>query len=200
MCAVIGFYSPSPDEKAIKTLHRVFVESKIRGMHAYGYAKIENGQKKVNKSNQLGAILKELGKPELLIGHCRYSTSGDYKDHQNNQPLEHQGENMVFNGVIDMATKPEMEQAYGIKMSCDNDGEIMLQSGERMEMLKGNISYAGGFLKDNQITFMRNLNRPAYIGRKHDAIYVGSTFDILRRALILDIEEMTPFQEHSWKL
>lgn len=196
MCAIVGFISKNPSSEAILTLKRLFIESKIRGMHAYGYASIE-GKPQLQKSNQLKPLLESIKKPTALIGHCRYSTSGDYLDMNNNQPLQHGSEYLAFNGVIDMRTKPEMEKAYNITMSCDNDGEIMLQDHERLAMLDKNISFAGLFLDDKQLTFMRNLNRPAYIAHKHDSVYIGSTADIMKRAM-LNPEPLEPFKEYIW--
>lgn len=196
MCAIVGFISKNPSAEAILTLKRLFIESKIRGMHAYGYAAIE-GKPQLQKSNQLKPLLDSIGKPTALIGHCRYSTSGDYMDMNNNQPIAHGSEYLAFNGVIDMRTKPEMEKAYGITMSCDNDGEIMLQTKNRLGLLGMNISFAGLFLDGKQVTFMRNLNRPAYIAHKHDAVYIGSTADIMKRAM-LNPEPLEAYKEYTW--
>jgi glutamine phosphoribosylpyrophosphate amidotransferase len=198
MCAIVGFVSKNPNEKALTTLKRLFIESKIRGMHAYGYAALQGENLYSNKGNLLKPVLDSIKLPNALIGHCRYSTSGDYKDMNNNQPIRHKKEWMVFNGVIDMRTKAEMEQAYKIKMNCDNDGEIMLQSTNRTGLLSKEISFAGIFLSGNTIRLMRNLNRPAYIGFKHDCVYIGSTKDIMQRALISDIQEAEPYKEYEW--
>ena len=198
MCAIVGFMSKKPTLEAIETLKRVFIESKIRGMHSYGFASVHKGLLDSFKANTLLPVLQEIQMPTALIGHCRYSTSGDYTVMANNQPLVHNGEYLVFNGVIDMRTKSEMEKAYGITMTCENDGEIMLQSQDRLGLLRRNISFAGLFLNKDSITFMRNPARPAYIGYKHDSLYIASTKDILKRALIADAQELDPYKEHIW--
>lgn len=196
MCAIIGFISANPSQDAINTLKKVFIESKIRGRHAYGFAAIED-KTVVEKSNLLKPLLDKIHKPKALIGHCRYSTSGDYLNMANNQPLQHEDEFLVFNGVIDMGTKAEMESKYGIKMSCENDGEIMLQKRERKAFLREKISFAGLTLSKNKITFLRNENRPAYMARKYDSIFIASTADILRRCL-LNPEPLEPYEIHEW--
>lgn len=198
MCAIVGFLCSSPTDEAINTLRKVFIESKIRGMHAYGFASIQDGLMSSFKSNTLRPVLEAIHKPKALIGHCRYSTSGDYIVEANNQPLRYKDEYMVFNGVIDMRTKPEMEKAYGIQMSCDNDGEIMLQTTNRLGLLGMNVSFAGLFLNKDVMTFMRNPNRPAYIGFKHGATYIASTADILKRSLISDWVGLEPYEEYKW--
>lgn len=198
MCAIVGFLSKNPSAEAIETLKRVFIESKIRGMHSYGFASVQNGLMSSFKSNTLLPVLNEIQMPNALIGHCRYSTSGDYLLMANNQPLAHGDEHLVFNGVIDMRTKAEMEKAYNITMTCENDGEIMLQSKYRLELLRRNISFAGLFLTKDSVTFMRNPARPAYLGMKHGAVYIASTKDILKRSLIADCAELEPYKEHTW--
>ena len=186
MCAIIGFICPEPSEQAFATLHRLFIESKIRGMHAYGYAAhLHSGETVCHKSNQLLPLLKTMPKfPRLLIGHCRYSTSGDYKNHLNNQPLRHGDEYLAFNGVIDMRTKPEMERAHRIKMESDNDGEIMLQAPDRLALLRDEITFSGLVLKTASVQFFRNEGRPGYKATRFGCTYVASTADILKRCLL----------------
>jgi glutamine phosphoribosylpyrophosphate amidotransferase len=166
-------------------------------MHAYGYAAVQDGVLMEHKSNGLKSLLVTINKPTRLIGHCRYSTSGDYKDMNNNQPLRFGDEYLVFNGVIDMRTKAEMEAAYKIKMQSDNDGEIMLQAENRIEMLKSGITFSGLTLKSHALAFFRNEGRPAYKATRYGATYIASTADILRRCL-LEPEPLNPYEAYVW--
>ena len=197
MCAIIGFISDNPTAIAVETLKKVFIESKIRGMHAYGYAAIQDGHLMEAKSNGLKSLLVSIENPTRLIGHCRYSTSGDYKNMNNNQPLRFGDEYMVFNGVIDMRTKQEMERAYSISMASDNDGEIMLQAKDRLAMLRSEITFSGLTLNSHALAFFRNEGRPGYKATRHGATYIASTADILRRCL-LDPEPMNPYEVYVW--
>jgi len=197
MCAIIGFISDNPTAIAVETLKKVFIESKIRGMHAYGYAAIQDGHLMEAKSNGLKSLLVSIDNPTRLIGHCRYSTSGDYKNMNNNQPLRFGDEYMVFNGVIDMRTKQEMERAYSISMASDNDGEIMLQAKDRLAMLRSEITFSGLTLNSHALAFFRNEGRPGYKATRHGATYIASTADILRRCL-LEPEPLDPYEAHVW--
>jgi len=197
MCAIIGFISDSPTQQAVDTLKKVFIESKIRGMHAYGYAAIQDGHLMEAKSNGLKSLLVSINNPTRLIGHCRYSTSGDYKDMNNNQPLRYGEEYLVFNGVIDMRTKAEMEAAYNIKMNSDNDGEIMLQTPNRTGLLKSGITFSGLTLNSHALAFFRNEGRPGYKATRFGATYIASTADILRRCL-LQPEPLNPHEVYEW--
>lgn len=193
MCAIIGFISKNPSDEAIHTLKKLFVESKIRGKHAYGFSTGDV----IVKEHSLKTLLDAIGKPNILIGHCRYSTSGDYKNHANNQPLRYKSKHMVFNGTIDMRTKAEIEADYNIVMESDNDGEIMLQSSARQQLLKGNITFAGLFIENKTVYAFRNEHRPAYWAEKHDSIYIGSTADIMKRCLLRPTP-LTAHQIYQW--
>lgn len=197
MCAIIGFISDNPTQQAVDTLKRVFIESKIRGMHAYGYAAIQDGHLMEHKSNGLKSLLTTIQSPTRLIGHCRYSTSGDYRDMNNNQPLRFGDEYLVFNGVIDMRTKAEMEAAYNIKMNSDNDGEIMLQAPNRRQLLGSQITFSGLTLNSHILAFFRNEGRPGYKATRFGATYIASTADILRRCL-LEPEPLKPHEVYEW--
>jgi glutamine phosphoribosylpyrophosphate amidotransferase len=199
MCAIIGFISDNPTPVAVETLKKVFIESKIRGMHAYGYAAIQDGHLMEAKSNGLKSLLVSIDNPTRLIGHCRYSTSGDYKNMMNNQPLRHGDEYLVFNGVIDMRTKQEMERAYSISMGSDNDGEIMLQAKDRLALLQSKITFSGLTLNSHALRFFRNAGRPGYKATRHGATYIASTADILRRCL-LDPEPLNTHEVYEWTM
>ena len=91
MCAVIGVNLKNPSADDLVLVMNVFLESKIRGMHATGLTYLHDS-KLVTKIEPVSAdqfsSLENLSDmiydTELkLIGHCRYSTS----DLEYNQPL-----------------------------------------------------------------------------------------------------------------
>lgn len=185
MCAIIGYVCRS-GEPDIDMLIRVFQESKIRGMHAFGYAFHQAGLLTVRRSLNLKEIEAHLleDRPSAVIGHCRYSTSGDYRNMLNNQPIERDGRAVVVNGVIDMGTKPEMERRYDVNMNTENDAELSL-FWDNPASAVGNISgsFAGLFLNSpTEILAVRNVRRPAYIVQEQNFGLVASTVDILRRS------------------
>ena len=128
----------------------------------------------------------EIPNTTMLIGHNRYSTSGDWKNENNNQPLELNRMFLVFNGVIDMGTKKEMEKKHNIKMKTNNDGEIFLHYLDKMEPLKIvdklKCSFAGLFIKDNEIYCLRNNHRPLWRVVINKSVFVASTKDIFKRS------------------
>lgn len=198
MCGVIGFYSKNPnsalDAPAIKALFR---QSKIRGLHAFGFTAWQAGP---GLQTWKGQTLEELERylddafrrPVVaLVGHTRYSTSGDWKEPANNQPIHiHQGDqelSLAFNGVISMKTKAEFSRDYGKQYVTDNDGEIFARKvldGEQWEAFvrEGSFSFAGCFLWQGRLWALRNPNRPLWYWRNHDHILFASTKDIFKRA------------------
>jgi len=130
----------------------------------------------------------ELPAANKIIYHNRYSTSGDYKNHDNNQPIAIGNMSLVFNGVLDMGTKQEMEEHYGIQMETDNDGEIVLKlCGTDPDKIQDYVqstsgSFAGLILTpDNTMYAIRNKNRPLWMLNHSGAVFYASTRDIFKR-------------------
>lgn len=142
--------------------------------------------------------------PERIIFHARYSTSGDYRDMLNNQPIVIDGDALVFNGTVDMGTKEEMEQRNGIMMQTDNDGELVLrdiQDGHPFRRLSDNlVTFAGIVLRGNGEMFaLRNVMRPLWRFEVSGGIFLASTQDIALRAKLEAISSspITPMKKVS---
>lgn len=185
MCGIIGFSTKEPNNDNYKLLNRIVEQSKIRGLHSFGYS-FYNGKLNVKKFHNLTEV--DLPSTNKLIYHNRYSTSGDYQDHNNNQPILADDIALVFNGVIDMGTKEQMQEKYNIEMLSDNDGEILIKKCgfdyEKITDFVKNMtgSFAGLIMHKENAVFIRNERRPAWIVKKHNAVYIASTKDILLRA------------------
>jgi glutamine phosphoribosylpyrophosphate amidotransferase len=185
MCGIIGYSCPNPNKEHFDILQSLIYQSKIRGLHSFGLSYYENGliTKKYHSIEQV-----ELPITNKIIYHNRYSTSGDYKEHKNNQPIALEDISLVFNGVLDMRKKQEIEHHYKIKMNNDNDGEIILRLCNSDKKLiqdfvsKTKGSFAGMFLtKDNVLYAIRNNNRPLWMLKNNDATFYASTKDIFKR-------------------
>ena len=185
MCGIIGFSTVEPNNDNYKLLNRIVEQSKIRGLHSFGYSYYKDNMT-VKKFHNLTEV--DLPKTNKLIYHNRYSTSGDYLNHQNNQPIFVNNISLVFNGVIDMGTKEQMQDKYNINMETDNDGEILIKKcgfdyDAIVDFVKNMTgSFAGLLMHKDKVIFIRNSRRPAWIVKKHKAYYIASTKDILLRA------------------
>lgn len=183
MCAIVGFAGSDFDG-----LFRVLDESRIRGLHAFGYAFHDGSNVLSEKFLCLDTMKESLikNRPKKLIAHCRYSTSGDWQDPRNNQPVVRGGSALVFNGVIDMGSKTEMEARHKMELESENDGEIFLQAaieGRAQDFLASlSGSFAGLWFEGAQIMMARNTRRPAWIARTVDSVFLASTADIFSRA------------------
>lgn len=185
MCGIIGFSCKSPNEENIEILNKLIFQSKIRGLHSFGYSYL-NDTLQTEKHHDINCV-----KPPMsnkIIYHNRYSTSGDYKNHANNQPIHNKEMSLVFNGVLDMGTKQEIESKYNIKMQNDNDGEIILNTcGTNIDLIQKFVtettgSFAGMILTNsNKLLAIRNTKRPLWQLNHLNCVYLASTKDIFKR-------------------
>jgi glutamine phosphoribosylpyrophosphate amidotransferase len=196
MCSILGYKGIFDGAIVSKLLYN----SRIRGLHAFGYSFFQSGAIETRKFLDYNVFVKDLlqEKPDTFIAHFRYSTSGDYKELENNQPLFQNNTAIAFNGVISQRPKFEMEFEYKINLLADNDGYILLHKHEDTEFInKRNISFAMVGLKDKKIFALRNRNRPLHIYTGNDLVIVASTKDILTRSGLKDSAEMKPLIKYE---
>jgi len=190
MCSIIAF-SGEYDKDIIE---KIAFNSRVRGLHSFGYSFALNKKVLVKKFLKYNDFLKSLNtdKPDKFIAHFRYSTSGDYLEEDNNQPLILNNKSLVFNGVIDMGTKKDLEKKYNCTLNSSNDGEISLieylKSDENLIQFIKNKTFAGAFLSKDNIKVIRNTLRPCYIGENKENKIVVSTKDIAIRSGLNNIK------------
>lgn len=198
MCGVIGYSCDQPQKDHKDRLQKLFFESRIRGLHAFGFSIWDGKQVVTQRFLDLKTCLSAIPFGiTRLIGHCRYSTSGDYQTVSNNQPLQLQDTAMAFNGVISMATKPEYEKQYGRNYTTENDGEIFLDKFVRKDgwldfVSRGRFSFAGLVLESGKLTAVRNKNRPLFRVDSGGATFFASTADIFKRSGFSETPEAVP--------
>lgn len=188
MCGIVGYHSKKMNENDAFKVFKLVRQSKIRGLHSFGFSWYENGQIQCKKyfQNEFRDI--KIPDSNTIIFHNRYSTSGDFRLHQNNQPIQINDLALAFNGVIDMRTKKEMESYYGIKMQTENDGELVLtlSNGDPEEMVKfisDRGSFSGLLLQGGDLYAFTNGRRPLYLLEEDGSTFLASTKDIFKRAL-----------------
>ncbi len=205
MCGVVGYRAASLTSEGIAIVLAALYESKIRGLHAAGFA-LRRGRatglllkRYLRVEDATGALEDALyqarGDSISLVAHTRYSTSGDWLEPKNNQPIVVDGVALAFNGVLDMGTKCEMEDRWHVHLEAENDGELLLRLMKRgldpVAWLKRSapyISFAGALLTpDGSVEVLRNERRPLWYVRLDPAVgggvLVASTQSILNRAL-----------------
>jgi glutamine phosphoribosylpyrophosphate amidotransferase len=195
MCAVIGAVIQNPSLKDFESLKRVFVESKIRGLHATGISFIPAWNKgnlvtikeaipadqfveKHMHNDNFKSFLNEDGNL-YMIGHCRYSTS----DLEYNQPLGNDNVAIVHNGVITQELPEKWQELYGYKTETKNDSELVLHAKSPLEEFS-NMSMAVCQLiaSTKEVTVYRNGKRPLYLTTMTNGSIITSTADIPQRA------------------
>lgn len=190
MCSVIGFVTRDGNEAAFMLLKELILESKIRGLHAFGVSYLADGSIMTMKSREIKPVIEEIRniKPKALIYHNRYSTSGDFRDPDNNQPTHYGEISVAVNGVISMKPREEYEKDFGVSCKCDNDAEVLLRILEQdldlVQFLKDypEITCAMTYIHKGRILALRNNKRPLHYFQIFNSIYVVSTKDIAIRA------------------
>lgn len=187
MCGIASVIKEKRLNKVEKEIFiKIMKESSIRGVHSFGFSYIQNEKLLEYKNHYLEKTIDFFSKniQERFIFHNRYSTSGDWRAHANNQPITDKNNALVFNGVISMKQKQEMEEEFNVKIDNDNDGEVFLKNIKNpLKFLKNNkVSFAGLFFENNKIHALRNHLRPTWYSVKSETVFIASTKDILKRA------------------
>jgi glutamine phosphoribosylpyrophosphate amidotransferase len=189
MCSVIGAIVKEPRAEDLLMLQRVFLESKIRGMHATGISYVKNGQiitdKRPVPADQFPfnfeSYINEDGNL-YLVGHCRYSTS----DLEYNQPIANDNLSVVHNGVITQELPEKWKELYGYDCETKNDTELILHTAE--DCISPLVRWKDSSLAvielhvDKVIRFYRNGKRPLYLTNISNGCIITSTADVIKRA------------------
>ncbi len=205
MCGIAGYKcSPRHAKKAFAVFTRLMTESQVRGRHAAGLSWVSGGAVTTYRvprpvddlvqSKVWGDLAQDA--PTEVIGHARYSTSGDWQDNKNNQPVATASLSLVHNGLVSMASQEEFEKAYKVRTVSGNDSEVLLR---RVEKARGDLArafeavysvdppiFACGLLNARgDITVVRDHIRPLWVFqiKKLGMTGFASTKDIIDRAL-----------------
>jgi glutamine phosphoribosylpyrophosphate amidotransferase len=189
MCSVIGAIIKEPRAEDFLMLQRVFLESKIRGMHATGISYVKNGQiitdKRPVPADEFPFNFAEYVNEDgslYLVGHCRYSTS----DLEYNQPIANDNLSVVHNGVITQELPEKWKELYGYECETKNDTELILHTAE--DCISPLLRWKDSSLAvielhvDKVIRFYRNGKRPLYLTSISNGCIITSTSDVPKRA------------------
>lgn len=193
MCGIIGARILNKTTEELEFCKKLMEESSIRGLHSFGMCYYdEKGYhiyKHFQKKFDYYIKLFKNSTTDSFIYHNRYSTSGDWADMRNNQPiLVDEVGAIAMNGVLTMETKEEYEKRFNVKCKSDNDSEIFLQKMKEgvdiFQFLVDNdyCSFAGVFLQKGRVFALRNNKRPLYYYVSDNGRYFVSTLDIIARA------------------
>ena len=201
MCAVIGAIIKNPSDKDLESIKRVFLESKIRGMHATGMSIIFNNKvvtfKEAVPADRFVHLddLKEMINDDgnlYLIGHCRYSTS----DLLYNQPIANETHSIVHNGVITQELPENWSKIFHYTCETKNDSELVLHSDNALGEYPDASMAVCELSLDKKLTAYRNGKRPLYMTNLENGILFTSTEDIPKRAEIDGVTAEVPMDTY----
>ena len=207
MCAIIGVVLNNPSSDELESVKRVFLESRIRGMHATGISFIKNGEVRSVKeaipadefiSSYMSDMEQFVEDGKLfMVGHCRYSTS----DLQYNQPIATQNVSVVHNGVITQELPEKWKDIYGYDTETHNDSELILhtiQEGKSpLEEWSDSSLAVIELYEDYRMRFYRNGKRPMYLTNMPSGSIITSTRDVPLRAGIMEMGVSVPMNTYS---
>jgi glutamine phosphoribosylpyrophosphate amidotransferase len=208
MCSVIGAIIEEPRTKDFLMLHRVFLESRIRGMHATGLSYVKANSIVTQKLPvsadkflfDFESYLNEDGNL-YLVGHCRYSTS----DLEYNQPIANEKVSVVHNGVITQELYEDWELLHGYTCEGKNDTELLLRSLDDyspLEHWKQSSLAVCELHLDKTLRVYRNGKRPLYLTSLDNGCIITSTKDVIVRSGIafptadIPMNTYVTFDEH----
>lgn len=193
MCGVIGVALHDVTPEDLEMVREVFIESRIRGLHATGLSVLHGGKittiRKAGPPEDLIALnrLHEYVDEGTLylIGHNRYSTS----DILYNQPFHNSANDfaLAHNGVISQEDPSTWYDQYGYVAQTKNDSELLMLTvlaGKDPFVEWKDASIAAVELRANRsLRFYRNGKRPLYLTSKENGVIITSTKDIMSRVL-----------------
>lgn len=187
MCSVIGIKLKNPN---LDLVREIFLQSRIRGMHATGITYYKNkklhtikdpipADKFINKYD----FSEFVDKDQLnLIGHCRYSTS----DLEYNQPMTSKNFSIVHNGVVTQELPENWNTLYDVSCETKNDSELLVHTLENredpLERWKDSSISMVSIDSSGDIKYTRNGKRPLWIWESGKDFIVTSTRNIAIRA------------------
>ena len=197
MCAIIGAVFKNPTLKDFETIKRVFLESKIRGLHATGISFLPRWTDDVVTIKEAISADKFIEKHMhrdnfkdfinsdgnlYMIGHCRYSTS----DLEYNQPISNKNTSVVHNGVITQELPEHWKELYGYDCSTKNDTELLLHTIEEdvspLRRWKDASLSVCVLSRQKTVQVFRNGKRPNYLTLFSNGVIITSTEDVAKRA------------------
>lgn len=123
MCGIAGFITDYPTKTQVNLFKLLMLQSGSRGLHATGVCC--DGALKRNNLSVYDTNMDWVIPSNIVLGHTRYDTSGDYHVVDNNQPLQLKNLTLAHNGIISMASN--FDEIFGEPCQTANDSELLLR-------------------------------------------------------------------------
>jgi len=191
MCGVFGFIADGDQGPNMQRLSAMATATERRGQHAFGMAWIDAAGR-LRMFKQAGRISDHLGilnmaaDARVLVGHCRYSTSGPASRNDNNHPHPADSGWYVHNGVVDNYAELVDEHELHPMTDCDSEAlGLMLERSTTASLLDrcAEVSLAVrataglamvGLWKPGRLVIVKR-GKPLSMGTAATGTYFGST-------------------------
>lgn len=192
MCGLVGFFAPTTTSDAnIQNFINMLAVDQIRGMHATGVAKVNTKTNTVTMHKRADNAIDFLARQDtkdflskdrgnIYIGHNRFATMGGKDDHENAHPFQADHITLVHNGVVDshalhlltgMNRKDVNVDSHGVALTIAEHGVKKAVT----EHLSGGFALVWYDTNERTLNFIRNPDRPLYIGVLQDGSMVWAS-------------------------
>ena len=199
MCGIIGVDCKNTKQN-LELIKNLFLQSKIRGLHATGMSYIKRDNlHTVKESCSANKFVEKYNMSHIfegeefikLVGHCRYSTS-DIRFHQ---PIADEDISIVHNGIVTQELYEKWFNKFNLNCETGNDSELIFRYFKEgcsitniQDYFKG-ISFAILVLeKQGNLISYRNSLRPLWLVKRDVDKFYASTKNILIRSGFKDNE------------
>jgi glucosamine 6-phosphate synthetase-like amidotransferase/phosphosugar isomerase protein len=193
MCGIFGFIASGDKGPNMLALRSIAWHQASRGEDAFGLAWIDPETGNLETYKRAGSIRRRLDVLELVrgssmvVGHCRFATSGDRDDPNEAHPFRAGSGVYVHNGKI--LNAPDLIERHGLEVETGCDSEVIGRLYERsrsqgvLERLVRAVNlcspnalalvglWAGASPK---MVMMRREGRPLWAGNDKRGNYLGS--------------------------
>jgi len=189
MCGLFGFVSKDRGAMNMNIIERLAEITERRGRHAWGIAWVDS-RGRLRAYKQPGPISRSLdllgiaADSQMLIGHCRYATHGDYNENLNNHPHPCDGGWVMHNGIISHYQKLVDDYALNMSTECDSEvvgllierftGSLMQRCIKATEICRGGSPFAMLGLWRNSMVIARANGQPLHVGETSLGYYIAS--------------------------
>ena len=209
MCGIFGYVGTGKQwDRVFRFLSALAVSTEKRGPHSTGYAAL-NGAGIFHAKAPLPASeyvatkkwARISARPsEIVIGHCRFATTGHPSVNRNNHPHVGRGLALVHNGVVRGHRLVASRESVDLTSECDS--EVILRVLEKHGVRTGAErlfrDVLGGLHRsaavavieaaERRLALFRSIDRPLHVARipeLGDAVFFASTSEIMQEAMVL---------------
>jgi len=214
MCAIFGFVAKGTKGPKLETLAKIVRGNVARGPHAFGFAWIDS-RGRLRMYKQTGRLTDDLGvlamarDAQMLVGHMRWATHGDYRNNLNNHPHPADGGWIVHNGVVQNYSALVARWKLMPITECDSEalglmverstGTIGARMARAARLSQGRLAMLGLWGRPGTLVAVRRGN-PLHTADAGEGVYLATLDDGLAGAKPMADNQAMTFERRGTKV